>query len=286
MASGLFDRACRLTVYRAKVGEFTRDQDADAVVIEGLRIAFAIERNLRSEPSRGEIEIANAGEGLRRFLTRKPATVILEAGYVGDLRRLYQGDLVYGASRLDGPTWLTTLQLGDGDRIYRHARVRRGYGRGVKIGTVLADAARSVGLSLPADFAASDAANAELATGAAVSAPFRDVFTAYLAGYGYSWSIQDGRLVILPDGVALAGQTVKIDERAGLVGSPELEAPDKAGGKPRLTATTLLYPGIAPGQAISVTSAAVSGTFRVERLTHRGDTHGQDWTTEMEASPL
>lgn len=45
---------------------------------------------------------------------------------------------------------------------------------------------------------------------------------------------------------------------------------------------SLLQPTIEPGGYVQVKSKSINGEFfRVETLTHIGDTHAQDWHTEM-----
>lgn len=288
----LFRREVRVIAYQAKIGQYF-PEPVPGIVIERLRIQFAIERNLRGEPNRCEIAVTNANEDTRRFLATKPLVVIVEAGYEGDgapgrasIRRIFQGDLRYAASRLDGPSWATTMQLGDGDRAYKHARVNRSYAGGTKILTVLADAAKACGLSLPETIYDDPRLAGEYAAGMAVAGRAADTLTDVLTIYGYAWSIQAGKLVVLRDEDTLPGQATVISEATGMIDSPELTAPDKGKKKPTLTVTTLLYPQVVPGGTIRVDSRSVKGDYKVERVVHTGDTHGEDFKTEIEATPI
>lgn len=288
----LYRRAARVTAYQAAAGKFFGDT-VDGLVVEPLRIQFQIEHNLRKEPNRCEIALTNCSQATRRFLTKKPLIVLIEAGYEGansierqPLRRLFQGDLRFGSSVMEGTDWVTRLQLADGDRAYRHARVNRSYKAGTRLTQVLKDVAATCGLVVPANVLADPAlSTAEFGTGVAMSGPAQAELTKILARYGYAWSIQDGRLQALRDEDVADGTAYVIDETAGMIGSPELSAPEKAKGKPTMSATTMLYPQIAPGCKVKVSSRDVSGVFKVERVVHTGDTFTGDFKTEIQGVP-
>lgn len=288
----LYRRAVRVTAYRAKVGEYF-GQLADGLAIEQLRIQFSVEHNLRKEPNRCEIAITNCSQETRRFIAKKPIVVLLEAGYEGansterqPMRRLFQGDLRFGSSMMEGTDWVTRLQLADGDRAFRHARANRSYAAGTRITRVLEDLAKSCGLALPANLLAdSELASAEFGTGVAMAGPAQAELTRILARFGYAWSIQDGRLQALRDEDVRPGTAFVIDEAAGMIGSPELSAPEKSSGKPTLSVTTMLYPQVFPGCKIQVRSRDVQGLFKVERVVHTGDNTSDDFKTEMEGVP-
>lgn len=184
-----------------------------------------------------------------------------------------------------GADFETTMLIGDGDRAYRHARVNRSYKAGTKVVDILRDVARAMGLELPREVAVSRDLSAQVASGDTVVGPARDEMTRLLAAYGYGWSVQDGRLVILKDSQQSPGTAWLIDPNAGMVESPEAGRPEKGGKPPLWTVRTALYPEITPGGRVRLQSERVSGTFRVERVRHTGDTHGSDWTTEISCRP-
>jgi hypothetical protein len=52
-----------------------------------------------------------------------------------------------------------------------------------------------------------------------------------------------------------------------------------------LKVKSVLQPGLRPGRGLQLQSAAYSGLFRIEKVKHEGDTHGQTWTSDIEARP-
>lgn len=291
-----YKRVWRVTAYRAKPGapggfvnthsDFFETQP-NGIEIEKLRVQFSIEKTMDKEPNVAELTITNLAEGTRADLCRKPLIVAIEAGHEEDegLRLLFKGDLRYGFSKQDGTDWQTVLQLADGSRAYQHARVNRSYKAGTSALVAIRDAARSMGVVLPDNIEADAALGRGFAAGVQIHGPARDELTRLLAPFGYSWSLQNGRLVILKDDQVDASRAILISQETGLLGSPEFGAPEKDGKPPTLAIRTMLYPQVNPGQMLDVRSRGIDGIFRAERIVHTGDSHGDEWFTEIEAKP-
>lgn len=291
-----YKHAWKVTAYRAKPGApsgFVNTHSdyfenlPNGIEIEKLRIQFQIEKTLDKEPNTCELVITNLAAGTRVDLCKKPLIVRVDAGYEedGGARHLFAGDLRYGWSKQDGTEWLTTLQLADGSRAFQHARVSRSYKAGTSVLTAVRDAARTMGVLLPRNLETSAELGRAFAAGVQLHGNTRDELTRLLAPFGYSWSIQSGRLVILKDDEVDTTRAIVISKDTGMLGSPEFGAPEKDGKPPTLTIRTLLYPQVTPGGMLSVQSESINGIFRAERVVHSGDSHGDDWYTEIEAKP-
>lgn len=283
----LFNRNVELTLYtQSGTGTGFFDTSGQALVITDLRVQFEIKKNLGKEPNSCVVKISNLAKETRGKLERKPLYAILRAGHDGVLRPLFRGTVHYARSDLKSPDWETKLQIQDGGRAYAHARMNRSYAPPISVRQILIDLAGSMGLPLPADLAALDELKQSLAGGMSAYGPTRDILTKILTPMGYSWSVQDGRLQILKNGLPNARTAWVIDTDSGLIGSPEGSIPHKAGDPSELSLDVLLYPEIAPGDMIQVTSRALAGGFfRANDVTHTGDTHGNDWKTAIKATP-
>jgi len=283
MTARLFGRVAKVSAYRAELESFL--PLPNGIEITDLRVAFEVEKHVGSEPNTAVVTISNCSAETRKFLERRPLFVRVDAGYEDGARHLFTGDLRWGASELDGPTWNTELRLGDGERAYRHARVSRSYRKGTSVLVAVRECAAAMGLELPADVVASTDLQRQFATGASIQGPARDELTRLLAPYGFGWSIQDGRIQILKDADTRKDRALVISKDTGMIGSPVHAAPDKPGKPAMLTVRHTLYPQVTPGGLISVNARDTKGVFRVERVKHSGDTHGEDWTTEIDAKP-
>lgn len=261
--------------------------------IEKLRIAFKIEKHLAKEPNTCEVTITNGNDATRAELCRTPLVVRIDAGHADDAgaRHLFTGSLRHGYSKQDGTNWHTVLNLGDGASAFDGARASKTFGRGASAIQALRYVAGTMGLELPQEVEVSTELTRQFATGVSLFGRSADEMTRLLAPYGYGWSMQDGRLVVLKDGQAAPGTAILISKDTGLIGSPQFATPtagDVKKGKPaKLTFRTILYPQITPGFLVSVQSRAIDGIFRAERVTHTGDSHGtNDWVTEVECTPV
>lgn len=302
--SRLYNRIARVTAYRANPGTPGGFIDSNptffdtlpnATIITGLRIQARIEKSIDRAPNTLKVTVTNDAEPTRVDLTTRPLTVTIDAGYDGNLRHIFTGDMRRGWSELKETDWLTHMHLADGDRAYRFARVNRSYTRGTPVLTALREAARTMGLTLPANVQVSSALQEQFANGRVVDGPARDELTALLAPYGYSWSIQNGKLQILRDEEVRADQAFVISEATGMIGSPEFSVPDQPKKAPtrsgsrvkiqKLKIKCLLFPELVPGGKIRVESRAIDGMFKIMRVNHDLDTgYGGNWFTEIEAN--
>lgn len=287
----LFRRRCRVTVSSSApptgfVGQHPNYfvPQPNGIVIENLRVQFKIEKSLEKTPNTADITITNCNPQTRAFLQSKPLTVLLEAGYGDDLKTLIQADARYVYSEVNEADWETKIQLGEGDRAYRYARASRSYPKGTNVVTALQDVASAMGLKLSKDVIASNALQSQFATGRTLHGPARDELSRLLAPYGYHWSIQGGQLQILQDNLSAPGAAYQLSQSTGMIKSPEYSIPEKPGKPSTLKTEQLLEPALFPGAMMSVDSLFVSGFFRINKLTHTGDTHGDDWTTECEST--
>jgi hypothetical protein len=261
--------------------------------ITDLDIRFRVERSLKRQPNRAEVVLHNLAN--RDEFVSRPCRIRLEAGYEGAPRLLFVGDLRFASHRLEGTDWITQLQLGDGARAYSKAHVNRSYAKGTPIVTIIGDIAKAFGVPLPPEVASSPDLAARIATGEALNGAAADELTRLLEEYGYEWSFQNGRLQIIPADAVVPGSLRLLSQDTGMIGSPQVDPPkivapqSSKRAQPRSPKTTIkhvLYPEIAPGEKIEVQSRSMNGVFRVDVVTHDGDTRGDDWTTTVEATAL
>ena len=234
--SRLFKRIVQVLVYRRNAGipgGFINNNPSffalpNATEITDLRIQFKIEKSVSSEPNKCELTITNCNESTRADLKAKPLTIQINAGYDGILRHLFTGDLRYGYADLKDAAWESHLQLADGDQAYRYAFSSKSYKKGTPVSAALADAARTMGITIDADTLTSADLQTQFASGVALYGPTRDALTKLLAPFGYSWSIQNGKMQILKDQDTRNDTARVINEDSGMIGSPEWTTPEKA----------------------------------------------------------
>ena len=143
-----------------------------------------------------------------------------------------------------------------------------------------------MGLSVPRNAEEAFDLASQVINGGLLEGPSHRNMTELLAARGYGWSIQDGKLQILKGSDVRPETALVLSAETGLVGSPGFGSPPSKGKPPTLRARALIFPEIVPGRKIDLRATASTGLFKAVRVTHTGDTHGQDWYTEIEAVPL
>ncbi len=256
---------------------------------KGLRIAFKVHASLEKDPNTAEIRIFNLSPDNRAKLQGKGVPIILAAGYDTTEATIFSGDSRFITHESEGPTWVTKIQSGDGERIFAFARMSKSYAAGVSPGVVLRDAVAATSLK-PGNMEAALAEAprgglASYARGYVAHGRAIDVVEAVSKSIGFSMSVQNGVLQFLRKGAA-PGQAVLLNKKTGLIGSPAYSNPEKKGEAPRLLVKALLQPTIVCGSQVSIESQSVKGAFRVQKLDHTGDSRSNEWYTSMEVKGL
>lgn len=284
----LFGRTASLTIWSAKPDAFFTIA-SNAIVVDELRFTFTITKSLGKEPNKCDAVIYNLSEATRHELENKPLIARLEAGYAGKTARLFEGDLRWAMSEIDGTDWQTKLQIADGDRAINYGRASRTHAPGVSVLTVAKEAAASMGITFPTSFAGAKGMLDQFASGAVLQGPSHLEMDRLLKPRGLTWSIQDGQMSVFDDSDRTPRGAIVVDEATGgMVGSPSYGPPGKKGEAPVLTVKMLLRAEAKCGGQMDVRAREVQGVFKIKKVTHTGDNFGtgQDWITTCEGTAL
>lgn len=266
MSTRLYDRDIRLTI-------------AD-LEMNAARIEFEITKSLKPEPNTCEIRVYNLNPSHRAHLaTPAKLPVRLSAGYKGALTQLYLGEVRRAQHTTQGADILTTVSTADSEDVLKKIRINQPIGN-AKPAEVLGMLVRALGVSegnasqMVAKLRARGSADV-YGKSAVLSGHVRDELTDFCKSSGIEWSVQDGRLQFLDLNQPLEGAAVEISPSTGLVGSPSVD------NKGLAQAKCLMIPLLVPGRKVSFNSMHLKGGYRVIHCKYSGDTHGQDWTTEI-----
>lgn len=284
-----------MTTLKQRFVRVTVGSGAQALEIEGLRTTFRIAKDLRPQPDKCEVVLYNLAENTRGQLNQRWLRVQVEAGYTDTFSRIFSGDARYVDHSHMGADWVTKLQLGDGERAFRHSLVAESFRPGTPVATVFRRVAQATGL---------DVTDACALVQSTVTDQFTQGYVAYgsaiaelerlLVGRLMTWTVEDGRLVLTSTGQPRALPVVVLSADTGLVGSVEHgtsasatpTAPAEAPPPPVLKARSLLQPLFRAGGKVQLDARTTKGLFRITALTHTGDTHGGEWYTDLELAPL
>lgn len=290
--STLFGRLCRLTITKPSGTFSDTDPTANAIIIggsdsteaPGLRITAKVVKTQQKEPNTSEICVYNLAPTTRGQLQQKGVRLILEAGYAGTgLSLLFVGDVRTVDHVRDGADWKTVLKCGDGERSIRFARASESFAAGSTVAQVVKHCADAMGLAQGNVGAQLPALSTPLYQGWTAHGAASSELDRVLRAVGYSYSVQDGQLQILAPGQSLAQVIPDLNPDTGLIGSPEMGSPEKAGKPQTLKFRSLLIPEARCGGRVRVRSERYNGVFRTRKVVHDLDTMGGPWYSEFES---
>lgn len=281
--------------------------------LAGLRFAFSIQKGATRSPNQCSVRIWNASPETRALISVIGNVLILKAGYAEDVgaTTIFTGNVTRSLTVREGADWITELEMQDGFLEFRDAKVSLSFGRGATVQQVVTEISKKFGLPvrpLPVSIA-----QKQYSAGFAFVGRVRDAMDKACENGNLEWSIQNREIQVLPKGGVFKQKAYVLAPDTGLIGSPMQESKtmtEKAAAKQGVTAAqpgvrrsqkrdkdgevqevlqvlgykvkTLLQPLLEPGGYVQIKSRGIAGEFfRIEELTHSGDTHGNDWHTDL-----
>lgn len=252
--------------------------------IEDLRCSFEIERTLKKQPNKARITLYNLNQSTRSQLALSTDTITmrLEAGYEFKQNLIFTGDLRRVDQKIEKSDWITNLRAGDGEKGIALGRASKSFKKGASVSDTLqylvkqvtgVDTGNVVEKIKKGDL---KGAITQMQSGFVAHGNAYDLLHKYMGFLGYDLSIQDGNLIALGPLEFLDLPVVELNSSTGLINTPEF------GEKGFVKATSLLNSDLIPGCQVNLKSeSGEGGLYRVEGVTHKGDTHGNDWFSEM-----
>lgn len=278
-----------------------------------LRFSFSIQKGSTKTPNQCSVKVWNAAPETRALIEVIGNVLILKAGHAEDVgaTTIFSGNVTRSLTVREGPDWITELEIQDGFLEFRDAKVSLTFGKGATITQVVS--AISKKFNLPVRPLPADVAKKQYPAGFAFVGRVRDAMDKACENGDLEWSIQNREIQVIKKGGVFKQKAYLLTPDTGMVGSPMQETKtmtEKAAAKEGITANqpgvrkttrrdndfevqevlqvfgykvkTLLQPLIEPGGYVQVKSKGINGEFfRVEELTHTGDTHGNEWHTEL-----
>jgi len=266
-------------------------QDGEARVIRDLRINFEITKSILSFPNLCRLNIYNPNEDTLAALQKKFTKIVINAGYEGDVRLLFKGEIRNVFQNRAGVDRLITIYAGDGERDWQNATFNKTFTENVTISSAIEEVLKSfeevtVGVvnGLPQV--------ADKLRGQTLSGSSKDILDQFADEYGFDWSIQDGEVIITPVESPLEGdEAVLVNAATGMIGSPTVT---EIGAD----VTTLLNPRMLPNKAFKIESVnadiqlgnlffrdikrtTAEGTYKIQEVTFKGDSREGDWVSSV-----
>ena len=267
-----------------------------------LHIGFQIDKDTTKESNKAKLEIYNLSDATRKKIEVPDTEVEIYAGYekAGGAILAFKGSVTYGFTRDAGTDCITTLDLADGTKAMRDSYCSLSYAPGTSAKTIIQRCANEMGV--PVVYGDDVGELESYQNGYSYIGQADGALTEICNALGLSWSIQNNILNIILAGGTSTNRGLVFSPQSGLVGVPEriIQAEYKSNKsnpkktakkkakkeKPRKKAgwkiNTLLVPSVNPADMVKVESKWITGWFRVEKVSHRGDYNGTNWGSAME----
>ncbi len=280
--------------YQLIVGAQGSGLSIDNLSQAGLRLQFEITKSLMKEPNQAKITIFNLNDDHVSQIEDEYTDVVFSAGYDGNVKLIYSGNTQYVSHYRDGLDMLTELVCGDGDRGFRNAYVNKTFASGSTDAQVVDYCAKQLGVRK----GATQLPDTGFLRGRTYSGMAHETLDEIAQTNGCNWSIQDGVLQMVRTDSMLDQETaVVLSVDTGLLEAAERT--DKG-----IKAKCLLNASISVNSAIKLDNSALKvqanqkrnitksargpvvdtnkdGIYKVFKVRHMGDTHDNDWITEV-----
>lgn len=294
----LFDRTIEVTI--GKPGS------SDALQVTDLRMTFTVNKDSGPSTNTAEIGIYNLSEASRGRMKSVGHQVRVMAGYAKGSRRekalLFQGDIVKVNHAHHPPDFVTRIDANDGHAVLRDTLMNRPYGDNTSALKILGDAVKAFKLPLRTALDRLGVPDRPYPRGFSARGPARKTLDEVTDRLGLEWSIQNGEIKLVKKGAVDGFEAVLVSPDTGMIGKAEKLEFEESDGAQKTTeekegwrVASLLLPTVEPGNPLAIESRSLSpraglpgeagikrGVFRVERVIHRGDTHGDEWRTTVE----
>jgi hypothetical protein len=252
-------------------------------------ITFNIKKDNNKEPNESEIVIYNASDNLVNYISnniKNNLAITLDAGYIGEVKRLFSGTVAKISDKKQGEDRMTTLMCKDGAVNVKESITSRSYPKGTPIKNIFKDLSSDLGTTVGR--IAIDAQQSVLPGPIAFVGSTAKNIHRIASSINHNFSIQDGALYITPADKRLKNFVTAITPETGLIGSPETlsmhETKNKKNKNPGdgIKFSCQLDGAITPETTIYVKSKNYDNYFKVTKVTHSGSYEDGEWKTDVE----
>jgi len=279
--------------------------------IQNLRVSFHVKKTSTTDFNTASIKVYNLNEETREKINAVDLgnIVIIKAGYVGDKQEIiFVGNTVLSTINIERPNVITTIEAQDGKIAMNQLKFSVSYAAGTFAVKILKDILGKTSLDIKhIDW--TKIPDKQYKNGFCFQGDAKVLLTNVCNYLGVEWSIQNNQAKLIPVGKADTAKIIYLTPETGLIGSPEkikddalalygsqfrkketIKVVGATGKKYRKSVgggykiKSLLQPFVEPGSVVQVKSDTINDVqFRVVEVEHVGDTHGNDWYSNINA---
>lgn len=266
----------------------------DQVGSRQFRVVFDVDVKVGNALALADIRIYNL---VKDSAIYRGDSIVFRAGLTDAVDTVFIGVVTNILLERDGPNIVTRLLCRSGETTDRRGTIGSSYGKGSKITDVLRDLARA--WPIPIDIDDTQFVDSPLFTsGYVVNGDIPTVLYDLGYAYDYDWTLERGRLNVNRRGFSRSTTPTLINQFTGMQGIPETTlGPDGFG----VFVSVKLNPYFRISGLITIRSefstfntgnlyfsevkenVSANGDYSILSLRHRGDSHGNLWSTDIDA---
>lgn len=262
-----------------------------------LRIVFETNLHTGFTSNSCDIKIYNLSKDRRAKIQQgfvENKRVLLEAGYIGNRILLFDGFAQYINHIREEVDWVTSVRCLDARARSNSSVVDFEFKPGSTPIQVLEEYAKHIkhikmdnAIRKFRDRGPLNKGFQGFVNGASFSGlPVNEMYN-FLLSSGWEATLQNDELILVePQGTT--GSVFIMNENTGLIGAPETGISSGRGRSPSmlLRVKSLLNGRLRCTGRIKLETELINGEFRIVRSSHRGDTHGNEWESDMDVELL
>jgi len=291
-------RVCEVAIGTAPNGLLVRGD---------LRIQFEITKTASRTPNTARIRIFNLTPDHENQIRGEYDEVLVNAGYEGAQLQIFRGNIRHFFRPREDQDFISDIDAADGDRAFRNASVNTTFPAGTTPDQMVDHVVEKL-TGITKGYTALKGAG--LPRGKVVSAPAPKILDRVAKQSDARWSFQDGKLEIVPADSTLPTEAIVLSSETGLLGTPVVDDKgikakcllnprirvngkvkiDNNLFKARIAQQRVAKPGAKaprkPPTRRNLVRLDPEGIYKVTRVVHKGDTRGDEWTTEIDCVAL
>jgi len=278
-----FDRVCKVVIEGAKV-----------ITIENSKIQFEIIKSKNAKENTAKVEIYNLAPNTRKLITEQEALVRIFAGYAQNkgLIEIGQGDISKVKHNRDKTEVVTEIYMAEGIRKIRDNPISISFSSKskLKLSNILDNLRTKSNNQF--DFRLIDVDDSKtIDNGYSDLGSLDQILNNLRLQFGFEWSVQNGIITIKGTKKSVANEIMLLTPKNGLILHPEsVKHVSRRLEKSSITKQdrkvnsiqALLQPHLQVNDIIAIESQDLKGKYEIQKITHKGDTRGNDWYSDME----
>lgn len=265
-----------------------------ALDISDLHCTFEVHKGTGKQGNYAECRVYNLNAATENKLVAEGDRLIIEAGYEsGQYGKIFDGQIVWPSrSRENGVDYVLTMLAIDGDFLWNGSFISKTVNRGLNSRKIIETVANDAEEKTPVAGISENLSEQELPRGKVFfGSPYR-YLTDACRGNAASFYVEDGELSVTKLIDVSEDEALVLSPETGLVGTPEQiqhGVSFKCLMNPNIKLKTFVQlKNVTANEATASPGSNAPGPlddewiYQAEQVTHRGDTRGETWYTEVQ----